>query len=80
LKNSGVLVFPTPVTYPITKKPTEVRMGKGKGGIVDWAIPLKLKSIPFLFQGKKTTTLKIFLQDLTKKLPIKSRIKESKHL
>ena len=80
LKKSGVLVFPSPVTYPITKKPTEVRMGKGKGGIVDWAIPLKKKSIPFLFQGKKTITLKTFLQDLTKKLPIKSRIKESKHL
>jgi large subunit ribosomal protein L16 len=80
LKKSGVLVFPTPAVYPLTKKPTEVRMGKGKGGIVDWAIPLKKGSSPFLFQGKKTSTLKIFLKDLLKKLPIKSRISESKHL
>jgi len=79
LKKSGVLVFPTPAVYPITKKPTEVRMGKGKGGIVDWTIPTKKGAVPFLFQGKKTSILKTSLKDLLKKLPIRASIVESKH-
>jgi large subunit ribosomal protein L16 len=53
LKKSGVLAFRSPYTFPLTKKPAEVRMGKGKGPIEDWAIPLKRNSIPFHFQGKK---------------------------
>jgi len=40
LKKSGAIVFPTSQNFPITKKPTEVRMGKGKGSIVDWTIPV----------------------------------------
>lgn len=79
LKKSGTLVFPTPAVYPITKKPTEVRMGKGKGGITDWAIPTKNGGIPFLFQGGKTTLVKTSLTDVLKKLPIWSKISESKH-
>lgn len=79
LKKSGTLVFVTPTIYPITKKPTEVRMGKGKGGITDWAIPSKIGSIPFQFQGQKTITVKTSLSDVLKKLPIWSKIAESKH-
>lgn len=79
LKKSGVLVFPIPAVYPITKKPTEVRMGKGKGGITDWTIPTKKGGIPFFFQGKKTRVLKTSLNDILKKLPIWSTIVESKH-
>jgi len=80
LKKSGILVFPCPNVYPITKKPVEVWMGKGKGGITDWAIPSKKNSIPFLFQGTKTKQIKnIFLQ-LIKKLPIWATIVESKHI
>lgn len=80
LKKSGVLVFPLSNNYPITKKPTEVRMGKGKGPITDWAIPLKKGATPFLFQGKKTVVLKTALQDVLKKLPVRASIKESKHM
>ena len=80
LKKSGVLVFPISNNYQITKKPTEVRMGKGKGPITDWAIPLKKGSTPFFFQGKKTPVLKKMLTDVLKKLPVWAQIKESKHL
>lgn len=79
LKKSGIITFPTPAIYPITKKPTEVWMGKGKGGISDWSIPVKLGTVPFFFQGKKTTIVKQIMNDLWKKLPIKSKILESKH-
>jgi ribosomal protein L16/L10AE len=54
-------------------------MGKGKGGIVDWSIPVKVGMVPFFFQGKKTLNVKNVLHDLKKKLPIKSKILESKH-
>jgi len=54
-------------------------MGKGKGGIIDWTIPVKKGGVPFLFQGKKTNILKTSLKDLLKKLPIRSNIIESKH-
>lgn len=80
LKKSGVMAFPTPAVYPITKKPTEVRMGKGKGGITDWSIPIKLGTVPFFFQGKKTILAKSVMSDLQKKLPIKTKISESKHV
>lgn len=80
LKKSGVLAFPTPNSYPITKKPVEVWMGKGKGGIVDWTIPTKRGSIPFLFQGKKTALIKNLFKNLLKKLPFVAKIGESKHV
>ncbi len=80
LKKSGVLVFPYPNSYPITKKPIEVRMGKGKGGIVDWTIPTKKGSTPFLFQGKKTPLIKTLFKNILKKLPIVANITESKHI
>jgi large subunit ribosomal protein L16 len=79
LKKSGAIVFPTSQNFPITKKPTEVRMGKGKGSIVDWTIPVWKGSIPFFFLGKKTPTVLNTLLDIGKKLPIRSKIVESKH-
>jgi len=80
LKKSGSLVFPSHNTYPITKKPTEVRMGKGKGPIVDWTIPVKNGAIPFYFYGKKTPLIKKLFQDILKKLPFQAKVEESKHL
>lgn len=79
LKKSGVLVFPTAAIYPITKKPTEIWMGKGKGGVTDWAIPTKIGSMPFMLQGVKNKLVKTKLSDVLKKLPICSKIVESKH-
>lgn len=49
LKKSGIPQFLLPVDFPITKKPTEVRMGKGKGAIQTWALPLKKGSHFFFF-------------------------------
>jgi len=79
LKKRGSLAFPQPTNYPLTKKPTEIRMGKGKGGIFDWVIPVKKGSIPFLFEGKKSPLVKKLMLDVLKKLPIISVIAESKH-
>lgn len=79
LKKSGSIAFPKANNYPITKKPTEVWMGKGKGAIIDWTIPVKNGDIPFFFQGKKNTLIRKLLNDVLKKLPIWASIIESKH-
>lgn len=39
-----IRVFPD---KPITKKPAEVRMGKGKGGVAEWVAPVKPGRILF---------------------------------
>lgn len=39
-KTSKMWICLTP-QYPVTKKPQEVRMGKGKGGVKYWTIPLR---------------------------------------
>jgi ribosomal protein L16/L10AE len=54
-------------------------MGKGKGGITDWAVPTKIGSMPFMLQGAKNKLVKTKLSDVLKKLPICSKIVESKH-
>lgn len=79
LKKKGWIIFPLSCDFPLTKKPTEVWMGKGKGAIYDWATPIK-KGSNFLFV--KSTNMdfnKTLLKDLKKKLPIKSKISVFKH-
>jgi len=36
---------------PVTSKPTEVRMGKGKGSVVYWSSPVKPGTILFELEG-----------------------------
>ena len=74
LKKKGWIIFPISCDYPLTKKPTEVRMGKGKGAIYDWSIPLK-KGSNFLYINSQNKIFgKVVLKELQKKLPIKSKI------
>lgn len=79
LKKSGSFRFVYPCDFPLTKKPTEVRMGKGKGAIVDWSIPIK-KGVIFLKLVLKNpiliTSIKIFL---LKKLPFLCKSSYSIH-
>lgn len=71
-----VRVFPH---IPITSKPTENRMGKGKGSVDYWCAPLKAGTILFEVGGN-VSDIKI-IESLKKgcsKLPVRSRI-ISKH-
>jgi len=45
-------VFPF---IPVTSKPSEVRMGKGKGSLKYWCFPVKPGRLLFEFQGVSTT-------------------------
>ena len=77
IKKKGKLwikIFPF---FPITKKPTEVRMGKGKGNISHWAAKIKGGSVIFEVCGiNKKTAIKAFKTG-SAKLPVKTQIFDS---
>jgi large subunit ribosomal protein L16 len=65
-----IRVFPD---VPVTKKPTEVRMGKGKGGVEFWAAKVKPGRIMFEIDGVGEDVAKEALRLAAMKLPIKCR-------
>ncbi len=64
-------VFPD---IPVTKKPAEVRMGSGKGGIELWVARVKPGRIIFELGGLNHQVAKEALMLGAAKLPIKTRI------
>ncbi len=73
MKRAGrvwIRVFPD---VPVTKKPTEVRMGKGKGSVEYWAARVKPGRIMFEIDGVDRETAKKALELAAAKLPIKTR-------
>ena len=64
-------VFPD---VPVTKKPAEVRMGSGKGGIELWVARVKPGRIIFEIGGVNPQIAKEALQLGAAKLPIKCRV------
>ena len=65
-----IRVFPD---KPITKKPAEVRMGKGKGAPEYWVAPVKPGTIIFEATGVALDTANEALRLAAQKLPIKTR-------
>ena len=65
-----IRVFPD---VPITKKPTEVRMGKGKGGVELWACRVAPGRIMFELDGVTEAVAREALRLAAAKLPIKTR-------
>jgi len=73
MKRAGrvwIRIFPD---VPVTKKPTEVRMGKGKGSVEYWAARVKPGRIMFEIDGVDRETAKKALELAAAKLPIKTR-------
>ena len=62
-----IRVFPD---KPITKKPAEVRMGKGKGNPELWVAPIKPGRIIFEVEGVPEAVAKEGLRLAAQKLPI----------
>ena len=75
MKRAGkvfIRVFPD---KPITKKPAEVRMGKGKGSIDHWAAPVQPGRILFEIGGGVSMELaRESLRLAQQKLPIKTKM------
>jgi large subunit ribosomal protein L16 len=68
--NVWIRVFPD---KPITKKPQEVRMGKGKGNPEYWAAVVEPGRILFEADGVSMAVAKEALELAAQKLPIKTK-------
>ncbi len=66
-----IRVFPD---VPVSKKPTEVRMGKGKGSVEFWAARVKPGRILFEVDGVPEETAREALRLGAMKLPITTRV------
>lgn len=74
MKRAGrvwIRIFPD---VPVTKKPAEVRMGSGKGGIELWVSRVKPGRIMFELDGVPDQIAREALKLGAAKLPIKTRI------
>ncbi len=65
-----IKIFPD---KPITKKPLEVRMGKGKGAVEYWAAVVKPGRILFEVGGVPLEVAKEALRLAAQKLPVKTK-------
>jgi large subunit ribosomal protein L16 len=68
--NVWIRIFPD---KPITKKPAEVRMGKGKGNLEYWAAVIKPGHILFEADGVPEQVAKEAFELAAQKLPIKTK-------
>ncbi len=74
MKRAGrvwIRIFPD---LPVTQKPTEVRMGKGKGSVEYWAARVKPGRIMFEIDGVPNEVATEALRLGAAKLPVKTRI------
>ena len=66
-----IRIFPD---VPVTSKPTEVRMGKGKGSVDYWAARVKPGRIMFEIDGVAEDIAREALRRGAMKLPVKTRV------
>jgi len=74
LKRRGkvyIRIFPD---KPVTAKPAETRMGKGKGSVEKWVAVVKPGHVMFEVAGVDTETAHEALRRASYKLPVKTRI------
>ena len=71
VKNTGkywIRIYPA---KPVTRKPNEVRMGKGKGSVSFWVAPVKPGKVLYEMEGvSKSVAVKVF-DSISHKFPIK---------
>ena len=76
LKRGGkvwIRVFPD---KPVTKKPAETRMGKGKGNPEEWVAVVKPGRILYEMEGTPETVARDAFRLASQKLPIRTRFVE----
>jgi len=66
-----IRIFPD---KPLTKKPLETRMGKGKGGVEEWVMNIKPGRILYEMAGPEEELSREALIIAAHKLPIKCKI------
>ena len=73
LKGAGKLwinIFPS---KPVTKKPAETRMGKGKGELDHWVAVVKRGKVMFELSGVPEDFAKILFRLVAFKLPVRTK-------
>ncbi|MBM3613092.1 MAG: 50S ribosomal protein L16 [Alphaproteobacteria bacterium] len=66
-----IRIFPD---VPVTAKPTEVRMGSGKGSVDRWVAKVKPGRVMFEIDGVEETVAREALRLAAMKLPIRTRV------
>lgn len=69
LSQFNLRIFPH---VPVTKKPAEVRMGKGKGNVDYWMTRVRPGTVLFEIVSSSPTLAKFAFQIASSKLPIKT--------
>lgn len=80
MKRAGqvwIRIFPD---VPITKKPLEVRMGKGKGNVEYWVALVKPGSVLFEMEGVEPEVAKEAFRLAASKLPVKTKFVEREEM
>ena len=73
LKRAGrvwIRIFPD---QPVSKKPAEVRMGKGKGSVEYWVAPVKAGRVMFEIDGVPAGLAEEAIRRGSAKLPVRTR-------
>ena len=79
-KRFGFLNIKIKPHIPLTKKPNEVRMGKGKGSFFSYIYPIKQNQILCSLTGISEKQIKIIFKKANFKLPIKTKIEKKQIL
>lgn len=66
-----VRIFPD---KPVTKKPAETRMGKGKGAPEEWVVPVRRGKMLYELKGVDRSVAVESLRLASHKLPLKTKI------
>lgn len=74
LKKKGKLFVRVFADKPVSKKPAETRMGKGKGGVEGWVSVVKRERIIVELTDLDEKIAKDILHSVSCKLPMKTRI------
>lgn len=67
---SFLRVFPD---HPVSKKPAETRMGKGKGAVDKWVAVVKRERVVCEISGLPESDARAVLKQVSYKLPMKTR-------
>ena len=73
LKKVGRLFIRVFPDKPVSKKPAETRMGKGKGNPEDWVAVVKRERIMFEIEGLPEVEAKAIFRSAAYKLPMKTK-------
>jgi large subunit ribosomal protein L16 len=72
-KHGGKLWFRIFPDKPVTKKPAETRMGKGKGDLDHWVAPIRAGRILVELEGLGFDDAKEALRQASHKFPVKTK-------